>query len=192
MGASLSNRNNSVLSTNKLSHHFHQHILKLVSKPKGFVCKACGLPGMGLKYGCKEWCDWDIRVTCATCPEILSTHIHPGHRLNCIEITDKNKEKGRQCGVSVMSYFLHPTCSTYSSLIKHPLDNHHSLVWKSGPRTWCSICRTLCPNWHYGCEPCSIDVHFECASSDQLGNGGGAHGNGMTGPRENVSGFLAV
>ncbi|KAI3903753.1 hypothetical protein MKW92_040440 [Papaver armeniacum] len=211
MGAILSKTKKSVLSTNKLRHFTHRHILKLISKSKGFTCKACGVPGTGLRYRCNKRCDWDMHVTCATSPDILSTHIHHDHRLNLIWTkgnSDENEVKGGLCGVCndrtgrlfyscpfcprEAGYFLHPICSTYPSCINHPIDRSHSLVWKSGPRTWCSICRKLCPIWHYGCEPCSIDVHFECVSGDQQENGGDARGNSTTGPKENISVFAAV
>ncbi|MCL7043015.1 hypothetical protein MKW94_014243 [Papaver nudicaule] len=212
MGATVSKTKKSVSPANKLHHFTHRHTLKLVSTSKEFHCKACGLPGMGLRYRCNKLCNWDIHETCATSPDVLSTHIHPDHQLNLIctmgNPYENEVERGR-CGVCSeyisgrlfyacpfcprqASYFLHPTCSTFPSRINHPLDRHHSLVWQSGPNTWCSICRKLCPKWHYRCEPCSIDVHFECVSHEGNGGGNGARGNGTAGRKDNVSVFASV
>ncbi|KAI3908038.1 hypothetical protein MKW98_003683 [Papaver atlanticum] len=204
MGAIFSKKSES--PANKIHHFTHRHTLKLVSKSKGrFVCKACGLPGMGLRYRCNKFCDWDIHETCAAATEVLSTHIHREHQLNLIWTKgnpDEHEVKRGRCGVcdeyvsgrlfyscpfcprKVEGFFLHPTCSTYPSRVDHPIDKHHHLTWQSGPQTWCTICRKRCPIWHYRCEPCSVDVHFECASIE---NGSSVHGNSTGGKRQNIS-----
>ncbi|RZC62110.1 hypothetical protein C5167_023851 [Papaver somniferum] len=173
-----------VSSKNKYLHHFtHRHTLKLVSEG-WFICNACRLLGMGLRYRCNELCDWDIHETCAAGPEVLSTHIHPDHQLNLTWTKgnpDEHLVKRGRCGVcdeyvngrlfyscpfcsrKRVGFFLHPTCSTLPPLVNHPIDKNHPLAWQSGPQTWCTICRKRCPIWHYRCEPCSVDVHFECA-----------------------------
>ncbi|KAI3996719.1 hypothetical protein MKX01_041019 [Papaver californicum] len=167
----------------KLHHFTHQHTLKLVSKSKEFVCEACGLPGMGLRYRCNKLCGWNIHEICATSPEVLSTHIHPEHQLNLIWTKgnpDEHEVKRGRCGVCSeyvngrllyscsfclrkgVGFFLHPACSPFPSRVTHPVDKNHPLTRQSGPKTWCTICRKRCPIWHYRCEPCSV-VHFDCA-----------------------------
>ncbi|KAI3933214.1 hypothetical protein MKW92_007272 [Papaver armeniacum] len=183
----------SVSLPDKLNHFTHRHTLKLVSKSKRFICKACGLTGTGLRYRCNKLCDWNIHETCAASPEVLSTHIHRNHQLNLVWTKghpNEHEVKRGRCGVceeyisgrlfyscpfcatKATGYFLHPTCSVFPSRIIHPLDKDHPLIWQSGPQTWCTICRKRCPIWHYRCEPCSVDVHFECASINQQENGG--------------------
>ncbi|MCL7051031.1 hypothetical protein MKW94_008828 [Papaver nudicaule] len=196
---------------NKLHHFTHRHTLKLVSTCKEFVCKACGLPGMGLRYRCNKFCNWDIHEACATSPDVLSTHIHPDHQLNLICTMGnryENEVKRGRCGVceeyisgrlfyscpfcarEASGYFLHPTCSTLPSRVNHPVDKHHPLTWQSGPMTWCTICRKPCPIWHYRCQPCSVDVHFECASTDQ--NCSASHSNTTGARRQNISVLATV
>ncbi|KAI3889512.1 hypothetical protein MKX03_023626 [Papaver bracteatum] len=140
---------------NKIHHFTHRHTLKLKSKGR-FVCKACGLPGTGLRYRCNKFCNWDIHETCVAAPEVLSTHIHLEHQLNLIWTKgnpDEHEVNRGHCGVcykyvsgrlfyscpfcprKVEGFFLHPTCSTYPSRVDHPIDKH-----QSGPileMTWC-------------------------------------------------------
>ncbi|KAI3997758.1 hypothetical protein MKX01_007645 [Papaver californicum] len=171
MGAILSKR--SASSANKLHHFTHRHTLKLVSKSKEFVCEACGLPGMGLRDRCNKLCSWDIHEICATSPEVLSTHIHHDHQLNLTWTKGNPDElhevKRGHCGVcseyvNGRLFYSCPFCSRKGvGFSLHPTTNH-PLTWQSGLQTWCTICRKQCPIWHYRCEPCSADVHFECAS----------------------------
>ncbi|MCL7022714.1 hypothetical protein MKW94_019659 [Papaver nudicaule] len=139
------------------SHFTHRRTLDFVNRSSSFVCKGCDLEGSGDRYECAEFCDWDLHQTCKTCPYELSTHTHPDHKLSLYwakGYTNEHQVKGRlyysceTCSSSGTGFFLHPTCSTYPSRIKHALDNDHYLT-----------CRLICPDWHYRCDRMSLLNH---------------------------------
>ncbi|KAI3875600.1 hypothetical protein MKX03_001551 [Papaver bracteatum] len=164
------------------SHFTHRHYLDFVNRSSSFACNACGLEGSGDRYERDEFCDWYLHKTCKNCPARLTTHTHPDHQLTlkwAKGYTNEHEVKGL-CGVCDMyitsrlyyscetcsrsgtGFFLHPTCSIYPSRIDHPLDKVHYLTWQFAPGAWCDGCGQVCPDWHYRCALCDIDVHVEC------------------------------
>ncbi|OVA20549.1 Protein kinase C-like [Macleaya cordata] len=194
-----------------LRHFTHRHSLRLVSTAwgfKNFVCNGCGMEGSGLRYRCSSMCNWDLHVGCATCPEDLSTHIHPNHqlKLNWTKGTPNDQVKRGPCGACEeqvkgrffyscpscdrhgrgSGFFLHPTCSRLPArLVCQLIDPEHPLTWQSAPPTRCTMCGDLCKAWRYRCGPCSIDVHLECVNTTTTTTrsaeyqSGGRNGKGM-------------
>ncbi|KAI3977763.1 hypothetical protein MKX01_039826 [Papaver californicum] len=182
-----------------LTHFTHHHVLikeAASDQTAGytineFVCDGCGMNGSGVRYHCKQ-CRFDLHEDCATCPEQLTSNIHPNHPLQRMWEGQENdygqsrpcdvcgdQVKGlfykcssgaadKQCDDGKHYFFIHPVCSTLPLQVRHTIDEYHPLKLQSVPvipDAWCAVCRNLTDYsspWSYRCDPCGVNIHPQC------------------------------
>ncbi|MCL7029189.1 hypothetical protein MKW94_013126 [Papaver nudicaule] len=157
-----------------------------------FSCDGCGMDGSGVRYHCKQ-CGFDLHEDCATCPEHLTSYIHPNHPLQRMwEGPENDYGQSRPCdccgdqvkglyykcasGAAEKRYddgqhyfFIHPVCSKLPLQVRHAIDESHPLKLQSVPvipDAWCAICRKIVSSssWSYRCDPCGVNIHPQCVT----------------------------
>ncbi|XP_026416221.1 uncharacterized protein LOC113311619 [Papaver somniferum] len=181
-----------------LRHFTHPHVLikedvldQAVYENNEFVCDGCATLGTGARYHCKQ-CAFDLHEVCTTCPEYLTSYIHPNHPLEriwegpgtdygqwrpCNVCGDQVKGLFYKCASGAANryddgrheFFIHPLCSKLELQVRHAIDQNHPLKLQSVPvirDAWCAICRNLVSSssWSYRCDPCGINIHPQCVT----------------------------
>lgn len=158
-----------------LRHFLHpDHPLHEVYIAKEFECDGCNALGHGKRYRCSG-CTFDLHDRCATCPDTLSSHLHPAHPLALV-----NQSLGMVCDLCgevvnglyytcrACRFDIHPLCTELPASVEHAAHPHHLLTLQPAKPRNCAVCRLLCRSWRYSCEPCRADVHLECAFQEPV------------------------
>ncbi|KAI3912522.1 hypothetical protein MKW98_020984 [Papaver atlanticum] len=187
-------RNNSAKTSSPggnetLRHFTHPHVLikeavdLTVYSSNRFGCDGCGMDGTGIRYHCKP-CGFDLHVDCGTCPEQITSFIHPNHPLE--RIWEGPESYGWRpcnvCGEEVKSlfykcssgdaeksyhdeghyFFLHPSCAKLPPQLIFNLQS----VPVIPDDTWCAICANVVSpsSWSYRSDAYGIVIHPQCVT----------------------------
>ncbi|PWA86533.1 C1-like protein [Artemisia annua] len=110
--------------------------------PFEFSCDGCNTRGHGTRYQCPA-CYFDLHELCATCPNYISSNVHPGHQLVLL-IRPPNSHRCDVCrfytnGLSytcgTCDFDAHPLCTQIPVAIPvvsfggyHGVNNNHPVV----------------------------------------------------------------
>lgn len=160
------------ISMQHFTHH-HPIILHDDSINPKYLCEGCMTYGFGTRYHC-NCCTFNLHEYCATCPQILSSFMHPRHPLKLVE---RNHLGDRACNIcrdlieglsyrcELCEFDAHPICSQLPETLNHILHQRHPLRLLSSiePET-CVVCRGACnaSSWRYRCALCGFDIHIGC------------------------------
>ncbi|KAI3992276.1 hypothetical protein MKX01_029997 [Papaver californicum] len=172
-----------------LRHFTHPHVLikealdQTVYTTNIFGCDGCGMDGTGVRYHCKP-CGFDLHEDCATCPEHLTSFIHPDHPLEriwegsesygwrpCDFCGDEVKGLFYKCssGDAEKSYddeghyfFIHPSCAKLPQQLVLNLQSVPVIADDTG----CAICRNVfsSSSWSYRCDLYGLVIHPQCVT----------------------------
>ncbi|XP_030451106.1 protein VACUOLELESS GAMETOPHYTES-like [Syzygium oleosum] len=158
-----------------LRHFLHpHHPLHEVYVAKEFECDGCNALGHGKRYRCSA-CTFDLHERCATCPQMLSSHLHPAHPLALVNqslgmVCDLcgDTVNGLYCTCRACRFDVHPLRTELPASVAHAAHPHHLLTLRPAEPRNCAVCRHVCGSWRYTCEPCHVDLHLECAFQEPV------------------------